>query len=83
MSCLKSFNVTIHYKHIIINDFKSYIPRTKSTILNLCFTGVEFQYIPETNGVPLVCDMSSNLLSRPFDVSKVIICSGSYFNVYL
>ncbi|GFO37055.1 phosphoserine aminotransferase [Plakobranchus ocellatus] len=32
--------------------------------------GVEFQYIPETNGVPLVCDMSSNFLSRPFDVSK-------------
>ena len=33
--------------------------------------GVELHNIPETNGVPLVCDMSSNILSRPFDVSKV------------
>lgn len=35
--------------------------------------GVEFQFIPETNGVPLVCDMSSNIFSRPIDVSKVYI----------
>ena len=35
-------------------------------------TGVEFPFIPETNGVPLVCDMSSNFLSRPFDITKVI-----------
>lgn len=34
--------------------------------------GVEFQFIPETNGVPLVCDMSSNIFSRPIDVSKVL-----------
>ena len=35
------------------------------------FLGVEFDFVPETNGVPLVCDMSSNILSRPVDVSKV------------
>lgn len=33
--------------------------------------GVEFQFVPETNGVPIVCDMSSNMLSRPIDISKV------------
>jgi phosphoserine aminotransferase len=32
--------------------------------------GVEFPYIPETNGVPLVADMSSTILSRPIDVSR-------------
>lgn len=32
--------------------------------------GVEFDFIPESHGVPLVCDMSSNLLSRPCDVSR-------------
>jgi phosphoserine aminotransferase len=32
--------------------------------------GIEFDFIPESKNVPLVCDMSSNLLSRPFDVSK-------------
>lgn len=32
--------------------------------------GTEWQYVPETGGVPLVCDMSSNILSKPVDVSK-------------
>lgn len=44
--------------------------------------GVEFQFIPETNGVPLVCDMSSNLLSRPVDVSKYgVIFAGAQKNI--
>lgn len=33
--------------------------------------GVEFNFVPETNGVVLVSDMSSNFLSRPVDVSQV------------
>lgn len=33
--------------------------------------GIEFDFIPETNGVPLVCDMSSNILTRPLDITKV------------
>jgi len=41
--------------------------------LSVMFIGVEFDFVPETNGVPLVCDMSSNILSRPVDVSKVSI----------
>ncbi|XP_047488680.1 probable phosphoserine aminotransferase [Penaeus chinensis] len=33
--------------------------------------GVEFQQMPQVpEGVPLVCDMSSNFFSRPVDVSK-------------
>ncbi|KAG2465420.1 SERC aminotransferase, partial [Polypterus senegalus] len=32
--------------------------------------GVEFNFIPDTKGTTLVCDMSSNFLSRPVDVSK-------------
>ncbi len=39
--------------------------------------GVEFPYVPETNGVPLVADMSSNMLSRPIDVSKFGIIYAS------
>lgn len=34
-------------------------------------SGVEFSYIPETNGVPIVTDMSSSIMTRNFDVSKV------------
>jgi len=32
--------------------------------------GVEFPYIPDTGSVPLVADMSSNILSKPIDVTK-------------
>jgi phosphoserine aminotransferase len=32
--------------------------------------GVEFHWIPRTDGVPLVADASSTILSRPLDVSR-------------
>ena len=35
--------------------------------------GIEFHNIPDTKGVPLVADMSSNFASKPVDVSKVIL----------
>nr|XP_031842254.1 probable phosphoserine aminotransferase [Nomia melanderi] len=35
--------------------------------------GIEFNYIPETNGVPLVADMSSNILTRSLDISKFAV----------
>ena len=44
--------------------------------------GTEWQYIPETGDVPLVCDMSSDFLSRPVDVSKYgIIFGGAQKNL--
>ena len=43
-------------------------------------TGVEFDFVPETNGVPLVCDMSSNFLSRPVDVNKVKFFTTTYYS---
>src|SRR5690606_2812013 len=44
--------------------------------------GVEFQWVPETGDVPLVCDMSSNILSRPLDVSRFgLIYAGAQKNI--
>src|SRR6202012_2080719 len=44
--------------------------------------GVEFPYVPETNGVPVVADMSSTILSRPIDVSKFgLIYAGAQKNI--
>ena len=44
--------------------------------------GVEFDYVPETNGVPLVADMSSTILSRPMDVSQYgVIYAGAQKNI--
>jgi len=44
--------------------------------------GVEFQETPDSHGLPLVCDMSSNILSRTIDVSRYgIIYAGSQKNM--
>ncbi|XP_076258877.1 phosphoserine aminotransferase isoform X1 [Rhynchophorus ferrugineus] len=44
--------------------------------------GVEFPYIPETHGVPIVADMSSNIMTRKFDVSKFgCIFGGAQKNI--
>ena len=44
--------------------------------------GVEFPYVPDTSGVPLVADMSSTILSRPIDVSKFgLIYAGAQKNI--
>ena len=44
--------------------------------------GTKFSYIPETGNVPLVTDMSSNILSEPCDVSKFgVIYAGAQKNI--
>ena len=49
---------------------------------NETIRGVEFDYIPDTGDVPLVADMSSNILSRPVDVSRfAMIYAGAQKNI--
>lgn len=44
--------------------------------------GVEFDFVPDIGDVPLVADMSSNILSRPIDVSKYgMIYAGAQKNI--
>lgn len=44
--------------------------------------GTEWKYIPDTGSVPVCCDMSSNILSKPVDVSKYgIIFAGAQKNM--
>ncbi|MCB6185238.1 3-phosphoserine/phosphohydroxythreonine transaminase [Leeia sp. TBRC 13508] len=44
--------------------------------------GLEFQWVPEVGDVPLVADMSSNILSREIDVSKFgLIYAGAQKNI--
>ena len=44
--------------------------------------GVEMHHLPDTAGVPIVADMSSNILSRPIDVSKYgVIYAGAQKNI--
>ena len=49
---------------------------------NNTIEGTQWQYVPETGSVPLVCDMSSDIMSRPIDVSKYgIIYAGAQKNL--
>nr|CAH7744940.1 unnamed protein product [Callosobruchus chinensis] len=44
--------------------------------------GVEFNYVPETGDVPLVADMSSNIMTKKVDVSKYgVIFAGAQKNI--
>ena len=44
--------------------------------------GTRWDHIPQTNGVPLVADMSSNILSEVYDVSRFgVIYAGAQKNV--
>jgi len=48
---------------------------------NETISGVEFSWVPDTGEVPLVADMTSNLLSRPLDVSRFgLIFAGAQKN---
>ena len=56
----------------------AYVHYTPNETVN----GVEFNAIPDTGDVPLVADMSSNILSRPFDVSQFgLIYAGAQKNI--
>jgi phosphoserine aminotransferase len=49
---------------------------------NETISGVEFGYVPDSGGVPLVADMSSSILSRSVDVSKFgLIYAGAQKNI--
>jgi phosphoserine aminotransferase len=49
---------------------------------NETINGVEFDGLPNTGDVPIVADMSSHILSRPIDVSKLgVIYAGAQKNI--
>ena len=70
-----------------------YIPRQEGLTLdpqasyfyycvNNTIYGTEWDYVPRTGDVPLVCDMSSNILSMPVDVSQYgVIYAGAQKNM--
>lgn len=49
---------------------------------NETIDGVEFSYDVDGHGVPVVCDASSNILSKPIDISKYdLIYAGAQKNI--
>jgi len=67
-----------HSDSWILNSDAAYVYYTANETVH----GVEFQSIPEVGDVPLVTDMTSNLLSRPLDVSRFgVIFAGAQKNL--
>jgi len=61
-----------------LNPRAAYVHYTSNETIE----GVEFKREPETGDVPLVCDASSNICSRPVDVQKYgIIYAGAQKNL--
>lgn len=69
----------------------SYIPKNMSFNSNAVYAhitsnntikGTQWASYPETGGVPLIADMSSDIMSRPFDVDKFgLIYAGAQKNI--
>lgn len=65
-------------KELKLNPDAAYVHYTPNETIG----GVQFDYIPETKGVPLVADYSSAILSEEIDVSKfAMIYAGAQKNI--
>lgn len=65
-------------KDIIFNPDASYVHITSNNTIY----GTQWQEYPDTGNVPLLCDMSSDILSRKVDVSKFgMIYAGAQKNM--
>ncbi|MEN9724534.1 MAG: 3-phosphoserine/phosphohydroxythreonine aminotransferase [Pseudomonadota bacterium] len=61
-----------------LNPNAAYVHYTSNETIG----GVEMFWTPKTGDVPLVCDMSSHILSRPIDVSQYgLIYAGAQKNI--
>ncbi|MEF3074508.1 3-phosphoserine/phosphohydroxythreonine transaminase [Methylobacter sp. Wu1] len=62
----------------VLDEQAAYLHYTSNETIH----GVEFSDIPESHGLPLVSDMSSNILSRKFDLSRYgLIYAGTQKNM--
>ncbi|MEO7660569.1 MAG: 3-phosphoserine/phosphohydroxythreonine transaminase [Pyrinomonadaceae bacterium] len=51
-------------------------------VANETIEGVEFKYEIDGGGIPIICDMSSNIMSRPIDFDKyAVIYTGAQKNI--
>lgn len=69
-----------------VPDFATWKLNKDAAYLHICtnetMSGVEFDRLPDTHGVPIVADMSSHILSRPVDVSQYgVIYGGAQKNI--
>ena len=64
--------------NLTLDDKAAYVHITSNNTIK----GTQWQRFPETAGVPLVADMSSDIMSRPFDVTPFgLIYAGAQKNI--
>jgi phosphoserine aminotransferase len=64
-------------KNIPFNDNTDFVHLTSNNTIK----GTQWADFPDTGGVPIFCDMSSDIMSRPLDVSKFgLIYAGAQKN---
>jgi len=74
----RNFTYVPDFKQWKLDKDAAYVHYTTNETIG----GVEFNWLPDTGKVPLVADMSSNILSRPYDVSKFgLIYAGAQKNI--
>ena len=73
-----------NFKHIPTQDELDI--REDASYVHLCSNntiyGTEWKYVPDTHGIPIVADMSSNILSQPINVNDYgMIYAGAQKNM--
>jgi phosphoserine aminotransferase len=72
------------YKSVPAQDELSFSPKARYVhyTSNETIEGVEFKYELDGKGAPVVCDASSNILSKPMDIEKyALIYAGAQKNI--
>ena len=65
-------------KEIQFTDGASYVHLTSNNTIK----GTQWADFPDTNGVPIIADMSSDIMSRPLDINKFgLIYAGAQKNI--
>ena len=74
----KGYNYILDFETWELNPESAYLHFASNETIG----GVEFNWLPEIDDVPLVADMSSNILARPIDVSQYgLIYAGAQKNI--
>ncbi len=74
----KNFNFIPNENGLTFNPDAAYIHVTSNNTI----AGTQWQAFPKTGGIPLIADMSSDILSRKLDISKFgIIYAGAQKNL--
>ena len=65
-------------KNLTFNDNAAFVHLTSNNTIK----GTQWAEFPDTNGIPIICDMSSDIMSRPLDVNRFgMMYAGAQKNV--